>query len=458
MIRIFSHHFHLGSVLQMLVDFVFVLLATIAFGALDLQPGLPIATTASHGLSLAVWTSLAGNVAGLYEPSAGRALQQRVLRALVAVMLALPVAYALFWILPGPVARSSLLRYVAVGVVLSVIAHRSLIAQFGRSALLQRRILVLGTGEVARQVSESLRASDPSALVVGYFPCPNDGPAVVPAEQILKPSGSLAAAAKGAHVDEVIVALSERRSGSMSLRDLLDCKISGIRVSDLSTHFEKQLGQIRLEYVNASWLIFGEGFNQGLFRTAIKRVFDIFSALFLLILTLPVMIITTVLVALDSRGPIFYRQERVGLNGRTFYVVKFRSMRSDAERNGPRWATAADDRVTRVGRVIRKLRIDELPQLVNVLKGEMSLVGPRPERPVFVEPLTNDVPYYAVRHSIKPGVTGWAQVRYQYGSTVDDAKQKLQYDLFYVKNHTLFLDLLIMMETVSVVLTGKGAR
>jgi sugar transferase (PEP-CTERM system associated) len=458
MIRIFSHHFHLSSVLLMVVDFVFVLLATIAFGALDLQTSLPMATTASRGLSLAAWTSLAGNVAGLYEPSADRALQQRVSRALVAVVLALPVAYALFWILPGPIAQSSLLPYVAIVAVLGVIAYRSLIAQFGQSALLQRRILVLGTGEVARQVSESLQASDPNARVVGYFPCPNDGPVAVPAAQILEPSGSLAAAAKRAHVDEVIVALSERRSGSMSLRDLLDCKIGGIRVSDLSTHFEKQLGQIRLEYVNASWLIFGDGFNQGIFRTAIKRVFDIVSASFLLILTLPLIAITALLVALDSRGPIFYRQERVGLNGKGFNVVKFRSMRSDAELSGPRWACAADDRVTRVGRVIRKLRIDELPQLVNVLKGEMSLVGPRPERPFFVEPLTSEVPYYAVRHSIKPGLTGWAQVRYQYGSTVDDAKQKLQYDLFYVKNHTLFLDLLIMLETVSVVLTGKGAR
>jgi sugar transferase (PEP-CTERM system associated) len=458
MIRIFKHHFNLHAVLQMMLDFAFVLLATISFGAVDVQQGASFSSTATHGLSLAAWTSVAGNVAGLYEPTAGRALQQRVFRALVAGLLMLPVAYGIFWLLPGPITRSPLMPFAAMAVAAGVIAHRSLAAQFSSSARLQRRILVLGTGEVARHVSESLKASDPNALVVAYFPSPNEGDPAVPAALIVPADCSLVAAAKRARVNEVIVALSERRSGSMSLRDLLDCKVSGIRVCDLSTHFEKQHGQIRLDYVNASWLVFGEGFNQGLFRTAIKRVSDIVSALFLLALTLPVMLVTMVLIAIESRGPIFYRQERVGLNGKTFSVIKFRSMRSDAERNGPRWAGTADDRVTRVGRVIRKLRIDELPQLLNVLKGEMSLVGPRPERPFFVEPLTKDVPYYAVRHSIKPGVTGWAQVRYQYGSTVDDAKQKLQYDLYYVKNHTLFLDLLIMFETVSVVLTGKGAR
>jgi exopolysaccharide biosynthesis polyprenyl glycosylphosphotransferase len=171
------------------------------------------------------------------------------------------------------------------------------------------------------------------------------------------------------------------------------------------------------------------------------------------------MLVTALCIKLDSRGPVFYRQERVGANSQNFMVIKFRSMRTDAEKDGtPRWASAQDDRVTRVGALIRRLRIDELPQLINVLKGEMSLVGPRPERPFFVDQLTRDIPYFAVRHSVKPGVTGWAQVRYQYGATVEDAQQKLQYDLYYVKNHSLFLDVLVLFETVGVVLTGKGAR
>jgi len=194
-------------------------------------------------------------------------------------------------------------------------------------------------------------------------------------------------------------------------------------------------------------------------RSAVKRVFDLLSSLVLLVATAPIMAITALLIKLESPGSIFYTQERVGLNGGTFKVIKFRSMRNDAEKDGrPQWATKNDARVTRVGNIIRKVRIDELPQLINVLRGEMSMVGPRPERPFFVDELVAKIPYYAVRHSVKPGVTGWAQVRYEYGSTIEDSLEKLQYDLYYVKNHTLFLDLLIMLETVAVVLTGRGAR
>jgi sugar transferase (PEP-CTERM system associated) len=281
----------------------------------------------------------------------------------------------------------------------------------------------------------------------------------VPHALILRDQPSLVIAAAQAAANEVVVALTERRSGSMSLRDLLDCKISGIRVSDVSALYERSLGQISLEHVNAGWLIFGDGFEQGVWRSAAKRACDLLVAAMLLVLTLPVMLLTALAIAVESRGPVLYRQERVGLKNKLFQVIKFRSMRLDAEHDGrPRWAGHSDDRITRVGRLIRRMRIDELPQLVNVLRGEMSLVGPRPERPFFVETLTKDIPYYAVRHSAKPGVTGWAQVRFTYGATVEDAKQKLQYDLYYVKNHSLLLDLLIMVETVHVVLTGKGAR
>jgi sugar transferase (PEP-CTERM system associated) len=244
----------------------------------------------------------------------------------------------------------------------------------------------------------------------------------------------------------------------MPLRELLDCKLWGIKVHDLNSHFEKTLGQIRVDYLNASWLIFGDGFNQGALRTFVKRVFDIVSATVLLAVSAPIMLVTALAIRLESPGPLIYRQQRVGLDGRAFSVIKFRSMRNDAERDGPQWASANDARVTRVGSFIRRLRIDELPQLVNVLLGDMSLVGPRPERPVFVEQLTQRIPFFAVRHSVKPGITGWAQVRYAYGATVEDSQEKLQYDLYYVKNHTLFLDLVVLFETVGVVLTGKGAR
>jgi len=230
-------------------------------------------------------------------------------------------------------------------------------------------------------------------------------------------------------------------------------------VVDIATHFEKTLGQIRLDAVSAGWLIFGDGFQQGLIRTVVKRLFDIVCAAILIVVASPIMLITALLLLLEGGGPILYLQERVGLNGRLFNVVKFRSMRTDAEKDGqPRWAAAQDDRVTKVGRVIRKLRIDELPQLFSVLNGDMSLVGPRPERAYFVDKLTQEIPYFAVRQSVKPGVTGWAQVRYHYGASVEDSAEKLQYDLYYVKNHSLFLDLIILFETIGVVLTAKGAQ
>lgn len=245
----------------------------------------------------------------------------------------------------------------------------------------------------------------------------------------------------------------------MPLRELLDCKLQGIKVVDLASHFEQTLGQIRLDSLYAGWLIFGDGFRQGSIRSGVKRLFDIVCASILILISLPIMAIAAVFIVLEDGFPLIYRQERVGLNGRLFNVIKFRSMRRDAEKDGkPVWARAKDNRVTRVGQIIRKLRIDELPQLFSVLKGDMSLVGPRPERPFFVDQLTKEIPFYAVRHSVKPGVTGWAQVRYHYGATVEDSAEKLQYDLYYVKNHSLFLDLVILFETVGVVLTGKGAH
>jgi len=216
---------------------------------------------------------------------------------------------------------------------------------------------------------------------------------------------------------------------------------------------------VRIDALRASWLIFGDGFRQGRLRSFVKRAFDLVASIGLLIVTLPVMLVTAVAITLESSGPVLYRQERVGRELKTFKVFKFRSMRTDAESDGvPRWANANDSRITRIGHFIRRTRIDELPQIINVLKGDMSFVGPRPERPYFVDQLSEKIPFYSARHSIKPGITGWAQVSYRYGSNVEDAIHKLQFDLYYVKNHTIFLDLLILLKTVRVVLSGEGAR
>jgi sugar transferase (PEP-CTERM system associated) len=352
-----------------------------------------------------------------------------------------------------------MLTLVAMAAVAAVMVHRVYAAHSGAQARMRSRILIFGTGAAARTVGHTLRASDPHAQIVGFYAGPNEDQPEVPQAEIINDGANLTEAALKHNVDEIVVALSERRGGSMPLRQLLDCKLSGVRVVDIATHFEKTLAQINIKHVNAGWLVFGDGFSQGMLRAAIKRVCDIIFATLILAVTWPIMLVTAFAIRFESRGPVLYRQERVGLNGVPFNVIKFRSMRTDAEKDGkPRWATKNDDRVTRVGRFIRKVRIDELPQLFNVLWGEMSMVGPRPERQFFVDELISKIPYYAVRHSVKPGVTGWAQVRYEYGSTIEDSVEKLQYDLYYVKNHSLFLDLLIMLETVAVVLTGKGAR
>jgi sugar transferase (PEP-CTERM system associated) len=370
--------------------------------------------------------------------------------AVVAVLLLLPLAA--FY------GRTEAVIVVMMATTL-VLLYQVLVGQFLTTALTRRKVLVYGTGARALAVGETVKRPSSNAELVGYFASPNERDHLVSNWGELTPGQSLTDVVRQRAVDEIVVALSERRGGSMPMRELLDCKLAGVRVVDIAAYFERSVGQIRLDAVSAGWLIFGDGFNQGFLRSSVKRIFDILCASILLLIASPVMLLTALVIRLESPGPVLYRQERVGLDGKSFNVVKFRSMRTDAEKDGvPRWATAGDSRVTRVGRVIRKLRIDELPQLISVLMGDMSLVGPRPERPYFVEKLTQEIPFYAVRHSVKPGVTGWAQVSYQYGSTHEDTVNKLQYDLYYVKNHSLFLDLVILFQTVGVVLTGKGAQ
>ena len=460
MIRIFNHYVHRAALRGMMSDValaILVAIGAIAFLAGDAMHSMPL--TGTHVVSFAACLFVINSASGLYEIGANGGPSRALARAIVVLMDALPLAYIIFGLLPTDSSSRTAVQTTVMAGVAALVLRRVYISNWNVVPRTRTRILVFGAGPAAQVVGNTLKASDPNALIVGYVPGPNEPEIAVPAGEVLTPSGTLVETAKHFRVDEIVVALTERRAGSMPLRQLLDCKLSGIKFYDLNSHFEKTLGQIRIDYLNASWLIFGDGFNQGTLRTAVKRVFDIVCALILTVLSAPIMAITALLIKLESPGPMLYRQERVGQANKTFFVTKFRSMRTDAEKDGkPQWATTNDSRVTRVGNVIRKLRIDELPQLFNVLKGEMSLVGPRPERPFFVEQLTKDIPFYAVRHSVKPGLTGWAQVRYHYGSTVEDSQQKLQFDLYYVKNHTLFLDLVVLMETVGVVLTGKGAR
>ena len=458
MIKLFNHYLHRRTVLQVLLDFLLMLAAVLA-ELLWRGAGWPvIGSVLAYTALLAVGMLVINGSMGFYQRVHGRTLNQSRARAVLAALLASPVIWGVFGLVPmGVESRQSLALAAIIGLVL-VLVHRVYVAHSAPQSALRHRVLVFGTGPRAALVGRTLKKDDPHVDVVGYYASPNEPEAEVSAWGILSKNKSLTDTALELEVDEIVVALVERRGGSMPLRELLDCKLHGVRVVDMATHFEKTKGQIRLDSVSAGWLVFGEGFTQGAVRTIVKRVFDIVCALTLILLTAPIMLLTALVIKLESRGPIFYFQERVGFNGRLFNVVKFRSMRTDAEKDGPQFAAAKDDRVTRVGRFIRKVRIDELPQLFSVLKGDMSLVGPRPERPFFVDQLTREIPYYAVRQSVKPGVTGWAQVRYPYGASLEDSAEKLQYDLYYVKNHSLFLDLVILFETVGVVLMAKGAR
>ncbi len=460
MIRLFNHYFHAWTVRRIFFDFLLSLLAlagVVLVQAESLKMAMPMA--GAQVLTLAAGLFVINSASGLYQRVQDWSLAESTLRAALALGLAGLLTWQIFRVLPVGFGDVEVIRTSALLVIAALILRRVVMGYWATKSRAGARVLVFGAGPAAQMVGATLRAADPLATIVGYFPGPNEKQTAVPEAERLSTEQSLTQTAQRLGVDEIIVALTERRSGSMPLRELLDCKLSGVRVFDITTYFERMLGQIRVDFVNAGWLIFGDGFNQGFYRTAVKRVFDIVCSLLLIIVSAPVMLVTALAIKLESEGPVFYRQERVGYNSKTFKVTKFRSMRTDAEKDGkPRWATANDNRVTRVGNFIRLVRIDELPQLFNVLAGDMSLVGPRPERPFFVEQLTAEIPYYAVRHSLKPGVTGWAQVRYQYGSTVEDSQEKLQYDLYYVKNHSLFLDFVILFETVGVVLTGKGAR
>jgi sugar transferase (PEP-CTERM system associated) len=460
MIRIFNHYVHRSALRGMLFDLALVLMVAIVAVGLQVSSvdqAVPLA--GKHVVSFAACLFVINSASGLYESAHAASPGRSVARALLVLMVALPLTYAIFGLLPSTFSNRGTVQLSMMAGVSALILRRAYLSHSSAAAAGQTRILIFGAGPAAVVVGNTLKAADPNAFIVGYVAGPNERDPAVPLNQILAMDGTLPDLARQHGVDEIVVALTERRAGSMPLRQLLDCKVSGTNVYDLNTHFEKTLGQIRVDYLNASWLIFGDGFNQGAWRTGVKRVFDIFCATLLCILSAPIMALAALIIKMESPGPVLYRQERVGQNGRTFSIAKFRSMRTDAEKDGkPVWAAANDNRVTRVGQIIRRLRIDELPQLFNVMRGDMSLVGPRPERPFFVEQLTQEIPFYALRHSVKPGVTGWAQVRYPYGATVEDSQEKLQFDLYYVKNHTLFLDLVVLLETVGVVLTGKGAR
>jgi sugar transferase (PEP-CTERM system associated) len=397
---------------------------------------------------------------GLYRVRSTQRTLGLIVRLAVGLAMAGVVLVSLFYVVPplsiGP-------KQLAVGLLTSLVLVSLVRGAFYRLAdedLFKRRVLVYGVGRKAASLLSLPRRYDMRGFnLLGFVPSPG-AVREVDDSLICEAQPNLLEHARDLDVDEIVVAIDDRRN-AFPVQELLDCKLRGIEVVDAITFVERETGKVKLDLLYPSWMIFSDGFSRNLLHSRLQRLFDIIASLLLLALTWWVMLLTALAIWVEGgfRHPVLYRQVRVGLEGRLFEVLKFRSMSVDAEREGqPVWASEDDKRVTRVGAVIRKYRIDELPQIFNVLRGEMSFVGPRPERPSFVEELSQQIPYYRERHFVKPGITGWAQLSYRYGSSLEDALEKLQYDLYYLKHRSLAFDLMILLQTAEVVLLRQGAR
>ncbi|HVU80632.1 MAG TPA: TIGR03013 family XrtA/PEP-CTERM system glycosyltransferase [Rhodanobacteraceae bacterium] len=466
MFRLFRQRALRWQLLLVLVEFA--LLVGCVYAAVVLRYWGDLSTQAAFGSALhwraplvAVVLILAMTALGLYQVHLRASWLGRLSRQGVAFVLGGVALTVLYYAMPAAYIGRGVLGITLVLGYLILALWRVLFLGFVDADLFKRRVVMLGAGQRAAEVFGKMRRKTDQRgfKILGYVPIGAD-PVTVPPSSLLHPDESLCQWVTRLGADEIVVGPDDRR-GTLPVDALLECKQRGIAVTELAEFFEREAGKIKMDLTNPSWLVFSDGFNISPVRRTIKRSFDVAMASLVGLVAWPFMLLTTLAIRLESgRGaPILYRQERVGENGKPFQVIKFRSMRTDAELDGvARWATKNDDRVTRVGRFIRKTRLDELPQLWNVLRGDMSVIGPRPERPQFVDDFNTRIRYYSLRHCVKPGLTGWAQLRYPYGSSFEDAVEKLKFDLFYVKNHNFAFDLAILIQTVEVVLFGRGAR
>ncbi len=461
MVRLFKHYIPHAVLLLGLFDFALLLAAgNLAWVLRAHQIGMVSGSLAARMpllLAFAFVTQSALIAVGVFGADALRSMRFAGARLLVGVSLAVLLFAFIAFVLRGHTFWRSTLLYSMMLAIALLMANRLVVGGILGAAAFRRRLLVLGAGTRAERIGHLAERPESGFVVAGYV-------AMNPGRQaIAQAVPRLAIADLSRHVrnlgaSEVVLALEERRN-ALPLKDLLRVKTAGVYVNDFSSFMERETGRVDLDTLNPSWLIFSDGFSSGrMLSTVAKRAFDIVASSALLLLAVPVIALFAALVKLDSPGPAFFRQRRVGLYGEPFELIKLRSMRTDAEKDGAKWAQKDDPRVTRLGKLIRKLRIDELPQAWSVLTGRMSFVGPRPEVPAFVEDLEDKLPFYAERHMVKPGITGWAQVNYPYGASIEDARAKLEFDLYYAKNYTPFLDLLIMLQTLRVILWPEGVR
>jgi len=458
---LFNHHVPVALVLLGVIE------AVLLFGSAELawrlrttQIGMdwvPMSDRLPQLVTFTVVLWITMLAVGVYHAISYRSLRIAATRMAVAIIAAIVALAVIFFLLPDVALWRSTSAYAVVLSFLTVMLARWFFLRVVGLEGFRRRILVLGAGTRAARLA-ALSTTPESSFVVARFVRMTEAEPHVHCAARREDLPSMAEVVAADRIDEVVVAIEERR-GALPMADLLQVRMEGVIVSDISTFVERETGRVDLDSVRPSWFIFSDGFESSVGLSVVwKRVFDIVVSLGILLVTAPVLLIVGVLVKLASPGPVFYKQERVGRFGRVFNVIKFRSMREDAEKDGPVWAQQGDARVTPVGAIIRKTRIDEIPQVFCVLAGQMSFIGPRPERPVFVRDLTQQIPLYNERHVVKPGITGWAQINYPYGASVEDARHKLEYDLYYIKNYSLFLDLLILIQTVRVVLWQDGSR
>ncbi len=395
---------------------------------------------------------------GLYHWQYTSEFLQILVRLAATFVIAFVVLSVLFYVFPAIEIWRSAMAISLPMAFAGMLMTRWVFFSLPTMAYLKRRILVIGVGEQAARI-EALETAGKACRfsAVAFVDVAGEEPRVS-RSRILGRINSLADYVEEKDVDEIVVAIQDRR-GRLPLRSLIDCRLAGTPISDYQTFCERETGRIDLDALRPDWFVFSGGFPGSHLQQALKRCVDVIVSAVLLLLLLPLICAAAAAIILESGGPVFYRQQRLGFKGRPFTLLKFRSMREDAEQDGvPLWAAENDHRVTVVGSFIRKTRIDEIPQLINVLKGEMSFVGPRPERPYFVEQLCQIIPYYEIRHRVKPGVTGWAQLNYPYGASIEDAWQKLQFDLYYIKYYSILRDIVIILQTIRVIIVPQGAR
>jgi sugar transferase (PEP-CTERM system associated) len=467
-VRVFNHHVHTSFYWLALVDAALFALAVYAgtylYCFVSLQPNsfqhyvseLPL-----RAVIYAFVTVVSLSAMGLYEPRMREGRSGVLVRTLGGFAAASLLTTGIFLLLPDIHLWRGVLFYTVVLSFSANLISRLAFINVTDLEQFKSRVLVYGSGSAAATISSSMRRkTDRQGFTIVGFVRVEDEETRVSGERIINLRQPLAEYAKQTEIDQIVVALDNKRDRTPT-DELFKCRLQGIKVMNLVNFFEREAGKILVDFATPGWMTLTEDLSSGTSSSLTKRTFDVIASFVLLMGTWPIMLVTALAIWLEDgfKAPIFFSQERVGLNGKAFKVLKFRSMSVDAEGDGKaRWATVNDSRVTRVGSFIRRTRIDELPQIFNVLSGEMAFIGPRPERPEFVKQLAEQIPYYNSRHAVKPGITGWAQLCYPYGASEEDARQKLQFDLYYVKNQSLFLDFMVTLSTVEVVLFGKGAR